>query len=461
MRPAELFRSSTFRLALLYMVLFAGSVLLLLGFIYWSTVRFMSQQLDTTIETEIVGLAERYRDRGLNGLVRTIQERLERSSDSSAIYLLASPSFRPLAGNLARWPEGLPSTDGWLEFNLDDPAAGLVDLNARGRVFILQGNFKLLVGRDVRELQATQQLIERALLWGLAITVGLALAGGFMLSRTLLRRLEEINTTSREIMAGDLSRRIPVRGRQDDFDQLAGNLNAMLDEIERLMDGIRHVSDNIAHDLRTPLTRLRQRLESLVGDFPEHSQHRGQIEQTITDADQLLNTFSALLRIARIEAGTHRTRFVTVELGDLVKDAADLYSAIAEDAGLEFSFWSANVATIEGDKDLIFQAITNLLDNAVKYTPAGGQVELSLRQEEDRVVLCVADNGPGIPESERTSVTRRFYRLERSRTTPGSGLGLSLVAAVAGIHQAEFSIEDNNPGLRAVLRFVPGLVLSA
>jgi len=451
MRPVELFRSSTFRLATLYMVLFAGSVLFLLGFIYWSTVAFMSDQVDTTIETEIVGLSEQYRARGLNGLVRTINARIERNPDSSSVYLFASPSFRPLAGNLTGWPEEAPTDDGWIDFYLDDPANGLDDLSARARVFVLQGNFKLLVGRDVRELQQTQQLIERALLWGLAITVALALAGGMMLSRTMLRRLDEINLTSREIMAGDLSRRIPTRGNQDDFDQLAGNLNAMLDEIERLMEGIRHVSDNIAHDLRTPLTRLRQRLETLAAGPPD--ERSSQIEKSIADADQLLDTFSALLRIARIEAGGYRPSFEALSLADLVSDAADLYGAIAEEKDLALTTRTDGICEIQGDKDLIFQAVANLLDNAIKYTPSGGHIELSVCRSDDNVRLCVADDGPGIPESNRADVTRRFYRLESSRSTTGSGLGLSLVAAVAAIHQAELLMEGNHPGLRAVLKF--------
>lgn len=455
MRPAELIGSSTFRLAFLYMALFAGSVLMLLGYIYWSTVAFMSEQVDTTIEAEIVGLAEQYRQRGLNGLVRTINERLERNPRSSSIYLFASPAFRPLAGNLNGWPEGAPGEDGWLDFDVDDPNAGLRNVNARARVFVLQGNFKLLVGRDVRELQATQRLIEQTLLWGLAITLALALGGGVMMSRATLRRLEEINLTSRKIMAGDLSRRVPVRGNQDDLDQLAGNLNAMLDEIERLMAGIRHVSDNIAHDLRTPLTRLRQNLEGLLDNEAPAEARRETIERCITDADQLLVTFSALLRIARIEAGGYRPRREPVPAGELVRDAAELYGALAEDRHLKLITGIEEGLVLLGDRDLIFQAVANLADNALKYTPAGGSVTLSAGREGERVILGVADTGPGIPEGERENVLKRFYRLQDSRTTPGSGLGLSLVAAVAAIHGAELRLEDNRPGLRAVLAFGP------
>jgi signal transduction histidine kinase len=452
MTEPSLLRSSTFRLAFVYMFLFAGSVLVLLGFIYLSTVGFMNNQVDTTIETEIVGLAERYRDRGLNGLVRTINERVERNPTSSSIYLFAAPNFRPLAGNLTRWPEGQPGEDGWLEFEVDDPASGLQDIRARARVFVLQGNFKLLVGRDVRELTSTRNLIERALLWGVVITVALGLAGGVMMSRAMLRRLDEINATSREIMAGDLSRRIPTRGNADDFDQLAGNLNAMLDEIERLMDGIRHVSDNIAHDLRTPLTRLRQRLESLLARRDTDESH-ALLEESIADADQLLATFASLLRIARIEAGGYQKDFEAVDLAGLVRDAGELYEALADDRDLSLEVEAAGPISVHGDRDLLFQAVINLLDNALKYTPAGGAIMVSAEIANSHPTLTVADTGPGIPADERGNVTRRFYRVDSSRTLPGSGLGLSLVAAVAHIHKAELRLEDNEPGLRARLVF--------
>ncbi len=453
MRPAELLQSSTFRLSLLYMVLFAGSASVLLGFIYLSTVTFMSDQVDTTIETEIQGLAEQYRQRGLNGLVRTINERVERKSDSSSLYLFASPTYRPLAGNLAGWPAGEPTDEGWLDFDVNDPEGQLDTLSARARVFELNGNFKLLVGRNVRELQATQGLIIRALLWGLAITMALALLVGTMLSRTTLRRLEDINTTSQEIMAGDLSRRVPTRGTSDEFDQLAGNLNAMLDEIERLMEGIRHVSDNIAHDLRTPLTRLRHRLELLEDETVTGEARRTQVEKSIAEADQLLTTFSALLRITRMEAGGYQPSLTELTLSELIHDAAELYEAPADEKGITLTIDILDESAIEADRDLLFQALANLLDNALKFCPRGGCIRVATTRKDDWIILSVADSGPGIPEAERERVLDRFYRTEASRTATGSGLGLSLVAAIAHIHQAALELTDNQPGLRISLRF--------
>ena len=456
MKSLDLLRTSTFRLALLYMALFAGSVLLLLGFIYWSTVSFMANQTDATIEADIQGLSEQYQERGLDGLVATIRERLERDPDSSSVYLLVSPNQRSIAGNLSSWPAGPPDRDGWLGFDFRDPRADGRVFQARARPFVLRGGLRLLVGRDIRELKATQRLVVRALLWGMAITLVLALAGGFAMSRSMLRRIEQINQTSLEIMNGDLSRRIPTKGSADDLDQLAGNLNAMLNEIERLMEGVRHVSDNVAHDLRTPLARLRNRLEELRGRLPQDSPYRDDVERSIEDTDRLLSTFAALLRIARIEAGGMATRFAAVELGELLQDARELYEVVADEKGVDLAMQASDVPAVSGDRDLLFQAVANLLDNAIKYTPQGGRVMLALRPAGERFVeLSIADTGPGVPADERDKVLQRFYRLEPSRTSPGSGLGLSLVAAVARYHDADLVLADNGPGLTATLRFGP------
>ncbi len=451
-KPHTLFASSTFRLAMVYMILFASSVLVLLGFIYWSTVGFMSAQNDATIEAEITGLAEQYRERGLNGLVEIISERVKRDPDSSSVYLFASRQRTPLAGNLSAWPDTEPDADGWLNFEFSDPRANGRIVHARARPFVLQGGLHLLVGRDTRALKATQQLIIRALLWGLAITFGLALVGGIVMSRGMLRRIESINQASRAIMAGDMSRRITLQGNSDELDQLAGNLNAMLDEIERLMEGIRQVSDNIAHDLRTPLTRLRNRLEQLDSDLQDNNELLPSVSHCIADADQLLATFAALLRIARIESGQHRKGFASLDLSTLVSDAAELYQAVAEERQQVFDLKGFNSVTVDGDRDLLFQAVANLMDNAVKYTPTGGSITIALEDNGDTVDIIVNDSGPGIPEAQRDHVGQRFYRLEHSRSTPGNGLGLSLVKAVVQLHQGQLLLEDNVPGLRVIIR---------
>jgi len=453
MKTAELLRSSSFRLSLIYMILFAGSVLLLLGFIYWATVGYMADQTDATIEAEITGLAEQYREGGLTNLVNILQDRVERDPDSSSVYLLASKTFSPLAGNIDAWPNVEAGSDGWLTFAFKDTRAGGRVFQARARPFLLTGGLHLLVGRDTRELRATQELIIRALVWGMVLTLALALAGSIIMSRSMLRRIERINQASREIMAGDLQRRVDTTGSDDEFDQLATSLNAMLDEIERLMDGIRHVTDNIAHDLRTPLTRLRTRLEQLHENLDKDNPNVPFVEQSINDADQLLATFGALLRIARIEAGGVKANFEKVDLATLVHDAAELYDAVAEEKQVEIDIALETKPEVHGDRDLLFQSIINLLDNAIKYSPRAGHIKLQLCERDHHPVLTISDNGPGIPVEERENVLQRFYRMDQSRSQHGSGLGLSLVAAVARMHNARLEFADNHPGLIAELHF--------
>ena len=445
-----MWRSVTFRLALIYVLVFGASVTLLLGFIYWSTAGYMEQQTEATIEAEIRGLAERYRLTSLDGLVRSIDDRIERNPFSSTIYLLTNSRYARVAGNLDRWPTAPADADGWLEFTLEQVGGSGERHQARARSFVLAGDFHLLVGRDMFELRATQALIARTLAWGVAITAMLAFAGAVMMSRSTAKRLETINATSRRIMRGDLSQRIPTRGTHDEFDQLAANLNGMLDQIQQLMDGVRHVSDNIAHDLKTPLTRLRNRLEQLAHD--RHAD-REEAELALADADAMLATFNALLRIARIEAGARREAFTTVPLRSVVEDAAELYEALAEERGQSLHVSIEAEPSIQGDRDLLFQAVANLLDNAIKYTPPGGRLDIALTRAQSGAAIRVADCGPGIPDKEHARVLERFVRLEDSRSTPGNGLGLSLVAAVAKLHNAEVRFEEASPGLVVSLVF--------
>jgi len=453
--PAKWLRSSSFRLALIYMALFGGSVLMLLTFIYWSTAGYMAKQADATIEAGIAGLAERYRTSGLGGLTNTISERVSRKPGGYSIYLLADDDLRPLAGNISRWPPRRATQDGWLDFRLEGEGWPEGEVHrARARAFQLRGGFHLLVGRDLHELQRTEQLIVRTLVWGLAITLILGLIGGSMMTRSLVRRIEAVNQTSREIMSGDLSRRIPMDHSGDDFDELAVNLNAMLDRIASLMEEVRRISDNIAHDLKTPLSRLKNSLELLGTSHAEDPQSRRLlIEQSIAEADGLLSTFNALLRIARIESGERRAAFAVVDLQRLLHDVVGFYAPLAEDRqqSLELSVNAA--APVPGDRDLLFQAFANLLDNAIKYTPPQGYIKVDLSEQNEQPCVTFSDSGPGIPEPERDKVFQRFYRLEQSRGTPGNGLGLSLVAAVVKLHDIKLKVKDNTPGLKVVLEF--------
>jgi signal transduction histidine kinase len=447
-RIERLLRSSTFRLAVLYMALFGASVAVLLTFIYWATAGYMALQTDDTIEAEVTGLAERYGISGLDGLIRSIDERLSRKPNGDAVYLLTDDQLTPLIGNLDRWPRVARDSDGWLNFNLEQ-AGGDETHRARARPFTLRGGYRLLVGRDMHELDATRTLIVRAIAWGLAITVMMALAGGIMLSRRTMRRLEAINETSRRIIGGDLSRRIPTRSTDDDFDQLAENLNSMLDTIEQLMEDVRRVTDNVAHDLRTPLTRLRNRLEELKAD--KHVD-KDVVDEAMADADGLLATFNALLRIASIESGRRRAAFESISLDDVVRDVTELYEPLAEQKAQRLELSVSENVHVRGDRDLLFQAFANLLDNAIKYTPREGHIRVSLEDGAAGPRMRIIDSGPGIPEQSREQVFKRFFRLEESRHTPGNGLGLSLVEAVARLHKASVRL-DGHPGLDVSLAF--------
>ncbi len=447
-------RSSTFRLALLYMLLFSTSVLVLLGFIYWSTVSYISAQTDETIDIEILDLTERYRNAGLTGLTQLLSERLSRRPAGASVYLLTDKDLTPLIGNLDRWPLGAEIQDGWLEFMLEN--AGERDTaahRARARVFRLSGGFILLVGRDIHDLEVTKRRIVATLLWGLGIMLVLGGIGSVMMGRSTLRRIEAINETSREIMSGDLSRRVPSRNTGDDFDLLADNLNNMLNQIESLMESVRRVSDNIAHDLRTPLARLRNRLEELNLDSDQSDSGRVILEQALEEADGLLNTFNALLRIARIESHDHSADFAPVDINELVRDVMELYEPLAEEKGLQVTTDLKAKPLFTGDRDLLFQALANLLDNAIKYTPPHGEIRCSLLPDDGGARLILSDNGPGIPSDQRDKVFQRFFRLEQSRTTTGNGLGMSLVQAVMQVHHLGIELQDNRPGLKVIIRF--------
>ncbi len=450
----RLLHSFSFRLAFTYMTLFGASVLILLGFIYWSTAAYMSRQADATIAAEITGLAERYDLDGLAGLIEVINERLSRKPTGSSIYLLTTTIKTPIAGNLNRWPVVPADKGGWLNFRLENAGRSKNEIHlARARSFFLSGGFHLLVGRDIYALEETQKRIIQTLILGFVITLLLGGAGGVVLSRRVMRRLESINTTSREIINGDLSRRIPLQHSGDEFDSLATNLNAMLDRIEDLMEGVRRVSDSIAHDLRTPLARLCNRLELLRSEAEKSGCNPDLAEQAMSDADGLLKTFNALLRIARIETRQHSETFSATNMDTLLHDVVELYEPLAEEKGQSLSLQAQAGVFMQGDRDLLFQAMANLLDNAIKYTPSQGQIEITLGEQAGHGRITIADSGIGIPEAERQQVFQRFYRLEKSRTSPGSGLGLSLVEAVARIHGMTLWLEDNQPGLRVCCEF--------
>jgi signal transduction histidine kinase len=453
----ELLRTSTFRLAIFYFGLFALSTFAVLGLIYWQTVVYSDQQTGETIEAEITGLSEQYRSLGLSGLVQVIEERSTPERGSSMLYLLTDANGRTIAGNLSRWPDAHIDPDGWMRFRLDasddQPAHRHL---AQATSFLLSGGFQLLVGRDLAERQQFQARITAALAWSAALTLALGLVGGAIASRGSLRRIEIINRAAAGIMAGEISRRIPVSTGGDEFDRLAGNLNAMLDRIERLMAGMREVTDNIAHDLRSPLGRLRNRIETALLETPSLESYRGALRHSIEDADRLLSTFSALLDIAEVEAGAPRAAMERLDLTALVTGLAELYEPAAEEAGLRLrENLPTSVILIRGNRQLLSRALANVIENAFKYTPAGGSVSVTLQAEAGMARVVIADSGPGIPEEARERVFDRFYRLEASRTTPGNGLGLSLVRAAARLHQGDVTLADADPDAAS-----PGLAVT-
>ncbi|MBI1239090.1 MAG: HAMP domain-containing protein [Alphaproteobacteria bacterium] len=448
----KLLATSTFRLALVYLAIFATSAFALLAFLYWGTTGFMAAQTDETIEAEITGLAEQYVQTGLPGLRQII---LARSAESEvSIYLLANGDRSRIAGNLTTWPEGPPTPNGWIDFLYERPTPnGPVLRPARARRFVLPGNFLLLVGRDIGVRRQVEDRITTALGWAGALTVALGLLGGFLFSRNMVSRLDAINRTSREIMAGDLTRRVPLLGNNDELDELAKSLNSMLDQIERLMASMRDVADNIAHDLRSPLNRLRSRIEMALL-HPGDPKAAGEVlEGALVEIDGVITTFNALLLIAEAESGALPETQGDVDLAGALRDIVELYEPVAEAKGLTVQAAAREPMPVTGHGALINQALANLVDNAIKYTPEGGVVRLAAYYDAGHPTISVEDSGPGIPGEDRARVLERFVRLERSRHEPGSGLGLSLVAAVARLHRADLTLGDAGPGLRVTIRF--------
>ncbi len=447
----KLLKTTTFKLAAVYLLVFAVSASAILAYVYWNTAGLLARQTDATIEAEIKGLEEQYRQGGLNSLLSAIRSRSRK--DSPNVYLLSDFRGRPLAGNLATLPPGTRQGNGWVEFPylIKDPK-GTMRHAARARYFTLRGQFHLVVGRDIEEQQVFASVIRRSLYWSLGLVLLLGLAGGLLISRNILTRIDAVNRTSRTIISGDLTGRVPVSGSGDELDQLANNLNSMLEQIERLMTGMREVTDNVAHDLRTPLTRLKARVEDALRSGNE-TDYKSALEKTIIDADGLISTFSALLSIAKARAGEVEGTMEQVDLSDIARNIAELYEPVIEAAGGRLIIAADLPVVVTANSQLIAQAAANLVDNAVKYgfTDHVRTITLSTVAENDTGLFCVTDQGTGVDSADYERVTERFVRLEQSRSQPGSGLGLSLVKAVADLHGGELKFENNKPGLKISL----------
>ena len=458
MRLHRFFRTTTFRLALLYAVLFSASSLVLFAFIYGTTSVLIDRERERSIAANMASLEDHYAATGLRGLAEAILARTQPNRVGDNIYLLTDPQFRPIAGNGTGWPPYVDQDGAWLTFPIERQLLGEPEVYlAKALHAVLPGGYHLLVGQDMRTQERFRRAIVVALIWSVAVTLCLGLVVGLVMSRNTLRRIEAINAAAERIMRGEFKHRIPGRARGraggDEFDRLAENLNAMLDEIDRLMGSMRTVTHNIAHDLRSPLTRVRNRLETAVAGMDEADRRREIVEQAVTEADQLLATFNALLSIADAEAGAGRSDMTPLDLEAVARDVAELYEPLVEERGLSLETRLLGPALVSGNRQLLFQAIANLIDNAVKYAGPGRRITLTVGSEKGCPELVVADDGPGIPAGDRSRVLERFVRLDPSRSTPGSGLGLSLVAAIARLHNATLSLEDNHPGLKVRIRF--------
>ncbi|MFI5030867.1 MAG: sensor histidine kinase [Reyranellales bacterium] len=449
-RPlARILRSATFRLTLIYAGLFVVSACVLFATVFVIATAAMQNDMQEVLRTEALQLAEIDRRYGLLGLAEQVTRRMSYRTRGPIYYLVQAPTQQVVVGNLP----GMPPVEGVVDFVHDRDSAEPSDARAKLTGFGLtlpDGTF-VLVAQDASRLIDMQHAIVRAFIWAGALTLLLATGGGVLLGGNFVRRIDTIGRTSRAIMEGDLSARIPVRGNNDESDQLVVGLNAMLDRIQQLMDGLRQVSSDIAHDLRTPLGRLRQKLEDAREHASTTAEYQSATEDALTEADSLLEIFSALLRIAQIEAGAQKSGFTDVDLSELMHSIADAYEPSAEDSRHKLEVDVADGVRMTGDRQLLAQLFSNLVENALTHTPDGSTVRLALYPKANGFEAEVADNGPGIPTEEREKVFDRFYRLDRSRTTKGSGLGLALVKAIATLHGLTLRLEDHHPGLAVFL----------
>ncbi len=448
---SRLFRTSTFRLSLLYVVLFGISMIAVLGFVYLATAGNMLRITDETIQREFDDLLDEYKHGGTKKLEAAITARVHDDQVGGWGYLLADEAYRPIAGNLPVWPVEATQTGRWMHFTVTRRAE---EYTMRALSLQLPNGQLLLVGMDIRPAEKFKATMIQAALWGAALTMLLGALGGYLMSRNMLRRLDVLNKGAERIMRGNLTLRMPVVGSDDEFDRLAETLNSMLQEIERLIASIRGVTTNLAHDLRSPLTRIKSRVElALVADS-DAEKLRSEMQFTIQETDQLLRTFNALLSIAEAEGGAARANMKPLDLYEIAQDVADLYRPMAEDRGLVLDLVGEAGAIITGHRQLLLQALLNLVDNAIKYTNSG-KITLAVLHDGQNAVLAVTDTGPGIPVDDRVRVLEQFVRLDPARTTRGNGLGLSLVAAIVRLHGAELALLDNpdGPGLGVKITF--------
>ena len=461
MRLPRIFRTTPFRLTLLFLALFAAAAFAFLAYIYVATAGEATRRTDQEITREMRSLAAAYDRAGLDALNQSLIERA--ASERPFLYLLMTPSGARISGSIAASPvEDFTGPPAWTSFSVTEAGAQgrSVKRPARGLQERMRGGEILFVGADVGEDEAYVLKVVRAL-WGAgALVVVLGLSGGVLVSRNVSRSMAGLVAVVEAVRNGDLGARARVRGARDEFDELAAGLNEMLDRLERSMAGHRHAGDAIAHDLRSPLTRLRARLEAALLDVEAgKSDPTEALAQAVNDTDGVLKTFGAVLAIARLQAAGAAPSQAPFDPAGLARDIAELYEPLCEDKGVEFRAELSPDLTVRGNREFLAQALANILDNAVKYTPAGGAIMLRVRRRSSgEVEFSVTDTGPGVPQADRARVVERFVRLENSRNEPGAGLGLSLVAAVAEAHDGRLDLDEGpgkvgemGPGLRVAL----------
>jgi len=449
-RLSRIARTASFRLTLAYAGLFTVSAGVLFAAVYWIATAALQADMTAVLRTEALQLSEIHARAGLRGLAPEIARRMSFRTQGPIYYLLQAPSREVIVGNLP----GMVPREGVIDLqrNLHEPDPGAQEIKLTGFGLRLRDGAFLVVAQDSARVRDMQRAIIQAFAWAGGLTLLLAIAGGAVLAMNFLRRIDQISRTSRAIMEGDLAARIPARGTNDEIDQLVTGLNAMLDRVQSLMIGLRQVSSDIAHDLRTPLGRLRQHLEQARDGATTTEAYATATEAAIAEADTLLETFSALLRIAQIEAGVRRGAFAPIDLSDVLRGVGEAYVASAEESGHALRLEIEDGVTLTGDRQLLSLLVSNLIENALHHTLSGTTIRLVL----NRTAVHVIDNGPGIPADERDKVLDRFYRLDRSRSTPGSGLGLAMVKAIASLHGLSLQLGDARPGLDVALTMQAG-----
>lgn len=455
----RLWQTTTVRLTALFILIFVLASIGLLAYMAYQSSIVIQKNQTRDIEREISQLQRTEQKRGVRAMAVAVQTLANRPGPG--IYYLGDDVGRMLAGNVADFPPSVLTEEGVHTFDYNRERAFNGDNNERDdrpgyalvESVLLDSGLRLVVGRDILERRGFAAIIFQGFFFGVIGIVVLSTVTGGLTAMRVLKRIDSITDTSTKIVSGNMSERVPVTGRNDEFDRLATSLNVMLDRIEQLMQGLKEVTDNVAHDLKTPLTRMRNKAEAALRGGVNAKDRQKALEATIEESDQLIRTFNALLMIARVEAGTPSGAFTEVDISDVGADVADLYAPVAEDAGITLETTIAENISLHANRELIGQALVNLVENAIKYAGAGKAKTITLGVEETngRVIIEVADNGPGIPESDRDHVVERFVRLEKSRTEPGSGLGLALVSAVARLHKGTLRIEDNKPGVRAII----------